>query len=113
METIKVKLPAISEVVFTTSIEPEYIEIRGNAMASGDDQVDKAYEDEIIRQLENGNEWAWCAVKVTAKWKGLEASNYLGGCSYKDEQDFMNCGYYEDMKLEAFISLTNQIKALA
>lgn len=53
---------------------------------------------EIIAQLEAGDIVQFTA-KVTASKNGIElASDYLGGCFYKDEKDFVNndC-YYGDM----------------
>lgn len=53
---------------------------------------------EIERQYNNGNEYAWFCAHVTVKYKGLEADDYLGCCSYKSERDFKeNSGYYDDM----------------
>lgn len=72
--------------------------VRGNAMASGDDKVDKRVENRILRQLENGNQWAWCYVILRGTFKGLEATDSLGRCSYRNEKDFVkNSGYYDDM----------------
>ena len=53
---------------------------------------------EIIEQLDAG-ELVQFTAKVTASKNGIElASDYLGGCFYKDEKDFVNddC-YYGDM----------------
>lgn len=53
---------------------------------------------EIIAQLEAGDLVQFTA-KVTASKNGIElAADYLGGCFYKDEKDFINndC-YYGDM----------------
>lgn len=53
---------------------------------------------EIIAQLEAGDLVQFTA-KVTASKNGIElASDYLGGCFYKDEIDFVNNDdYYGDM----------------
>lgn len=53
---------------------------------------------EIIAQLEAGDLVQFTA-KVTASKNGIElASDYLGGCFYKDEKDFVNNDdYYGDM----------------
>lgn len=53
---------------------------------------------EIGAQLDSGELVLFCA-KVTASKNGIElASEFLGGCIYKDEKDFVNndC-YYGDM----------------
>lgn len=113
MTTIRIKLPKIEEVEFVLIVEQEDIPVRGNAMASGDDAADKAYEDEIIERLDNGDVWAWACVCVTATWKGMEGVNYLGCCCYKDEADFKaEYGYYKDMKQQAYDDLIKKITAL-
>ena len=70
------------EVSFRIECSPEEIGIEGNYMASGDDAADKAVEDDILRQLEEGNEWAWCCVRVVAEWEGMEGHDFLGCCSF-------------------------------
>lgn len=63
---------------------------------------------EISAQLDNGDLVLFSA-KVTASRNGIElASAYLGGCIYKDEQEFVNnSGYYGDM-VEAVIEDAKQ-----
>lgn len=80
---------------------PEDIPVRGNTMASGDDEYDKRVEDEILARLESGDVWAWCSVRVTCADGETEGEAWLGGCSYKDEEDFKAGGYFDDMKAEA------------
>lgn len=111
MTTIRFKLPTINQVEFTLSCEPEHIPIEGNCSAI-DEETDKANEQMIREQLENGNEWAWCSVKVTARYKGVEGVDYLGGCSYKSKEDFMKDGYYLDMKKVAFADLIESLNSL-
>lgn len=88
----------MKEIEYEIEVLPEDTEVRGNCMASGDDDFDKECEDKIIADLEAGNVWAWCTVKVTASVGGLEGTDYLGCCSYKDEEDFREGTYYESMK---------------
>ena len=103
---MKANTETINGVTFTLEIEPEDLEIRGNALASGDDAEDREAEDSIIAQLESGNLWAWCSVKVTATAGGVEGVDYLGGCSYRDTAEFIQPGgYYDDMKAEALAEL--------
>jgi hypothetical protein len=52
--------------------------------------------DHVIKEAQ-WNEWAWCCVKVSATYKGITESEYLGACSYKDEADFRACDYFKDM----------------
>ena len=77
---------------------PETVRVKGNALASGDDALDKEAEDEIISRLESGDVWAWFTAKVTVRdSSGREASDYLGCCCYEDARDFKLGGYYLDM----------------
>lgn len=93
---------------YTLSIEPEDTLVRGNVLASGDDEVDRQAEDEIIARLERGDDWAWCVVTVTctitlASGHTYEGRAHLGGCSYESEADFRaEGGYYPQLEHEAF-----------
>ncbi len=111
MQTVKFKLPKKSQVEFSLSCEPEEIQIEGNA-CSIDEETDKAIEKYIIDQLNDGNEWAWCTVQVSARYKDMEGNAYLGCCSYRSEKDFMKDGYYKDLKNEAFADLISQLQKL-
>ena len=104
----KEKLRAVATI--TLSAVQDYVSVRGNAMASGDDAYDKEVEDGIITELEAGNEWAWAAVTVCAEYAGVEGLAYLGGCSYADAKDFReHSGYYSDMVEEALSELANDL----
>lgn len=91
--------------------EQDDIPIRGNAMASGDDDVDRKVEDEILARLDGGDVWAWAAVEVRATLGRYTGSDYLGACSYADEADFRaNSGYFDGMRGEALKALTASIE---
>lgn len=101
------------DVTYTLEVDFDDLEVRGNALVSGDDAEDKKCEDNIINRLNDGDVWAWASVKVTAAWNGLEGVDYLGACSYADEADFKQPGgYWEDMKEQALADLKHNIKAL-
>ena len=75
------------------------------------------YDDEQrikdVCELYSWTVWGWCTVKVTAKWNGIEESEYLGGCSYESEEDFIkNSGYYDDMRKEAIARLFAMIEKI-
>jgi hypothetical protein len=55
--------------------------------------------EKLCNDYNNGNHAAWFCAKVVVKYKGLEAEDYLGGCSYKSFKEFTgeNKGYYVDM----------------
>ncbi len=83
--------------------EPEDMSISD----SFSDERDVKY---IIRQLERGNDYAWFCAKVTVKYKGYEATDYLGGCSYESEKDFKeHSGYYIDMIQQCIDQINNDV----
>ena len=95
------------DVEFHIQISPEYIPIHGNVSAI-DDETDARVEADIRRELANGNEWAWCVVRVTARWADYEGHAYLGGCSYADEETFRHPdGYYPQLQAEALEELNS------
>lgn len=100
-----------SEIAYEIECLPEDIPIKGNAMASGDDDADAAIERGIAADLEH-NEWAWCTVRVWAEWNGLTVSECLGCCSYRNRKDFEADGYYKDMKAEARSRLITEIESV-
>lgn len=80
-----------AEIRYERWIEPEDVRIEGNAMASGDDEADKACEAWIHSELDKGNDAAWCTavVKAIVEIDGEEFSGSacLGCCSYESEKD--------------------------
>lgn len=110
--TLRIKLPSIKDVEFTIECLPEEQPIKGNAISTGDEDEDQRVENAIFQQLDNGNEWAWCCVKVTASYRGLTAEDYLGCCSYADKKDFEKDMYFKDMKQTTYKELIKQIENL-
>jgi hypothetical protein len=101
-----------ADVTFGIECLPSDIPIVGNCSAI-DEDTDRETAEWITDQLDSGNEWAWCTVKVTASWKSHEGEAYLGGCSYKSEEDFKEPGgYWEQMKEEALDDLNQQLQVL-
>lgn len=94
-----------SMVSYKLECMPEDTPVRGNAMNSGDADFDRECEDKILADLEGGNDWAWCCVRVTATYDGIDCvvgMDYLNCCSYNDEEDFKAPGgYYDQIKEEA------------
>jgi hypothetical protein len=71
----------------------------------------------VVEQYNSGNTWAWCCVEVVCtpradSLEGLKTSSYLGGCSYRDEEDFKTGGYYEDMQAETLAELNSKLEAV-
>lgn len=94
-------------VRFILRAEPDDIPVRGNVVDSGDPDVDRKCEDEIIARLDQGDVWAWASVCVIARFdhegQQYEGRDYLGACSYKDAADFTKPGgYWDDMKGVAY-----------
>lgn len=102
------RLDYISEPTVDIDCLEEDTPVRGNAIASGDAAYDKQIEDEIIEDLD-GNPWSWCTVRVTVELNGLKGVDYLGCCSYKSEQNFIDCDCFEDMKIEAIAELEHSL----
>lgn len=98
------------EIRYEIEVEEDQHPVRGN-FATGDDRADEDLENEIITRQAGGDVWAWCHVRVKAIGPdGAEAySDWLGGCSYKDEADYRNDGgegYFTDQCDEARANLT-------
>lgn len=98
------------KLTYKIEIEPEQISVRGYAMASKDEKYDAEIENEILKRLECGDTWAWCTVCVVASIGEHEGRAYLGGCSYKDEEDFKTGGYWDSMKEDALFELKAELK---
>ena len=99
----------IDQVQLKTVIHEEYASIEGNAIASEDENFDRKVCQEIRNQLEAGNPWAWCTVEVIARWETFSGNDFLGCCSYKDEDDFKQGGYAEGMAEIAVNDLIDSI----
>ncbi len=99
-----------SNATVTLECEPEQETIYGNASAI-DEETDRETERYILAELESGNEWAWCSVKVTVRFCDLSATDYLGCCSYESEAAFKADGYYTDMVRCGCVDLVAQLFA--
>lgn len=78
---------------------------------------DAGFDEEALKwikaELQAGNEWAWCDVKVTATLYGLEAETWIGQCSYESRKAFMAGGYYEQLVDEVVEELAKQLESIA
>ena len=102
----------LANIIYTVECLPEDMPVRDNVQASGDAALDREAEEDILRDLEAGNPWAWCTVKVTAKLGAYQGDDYLGGCSYKSEEEFRTESvYFEDMKETARRDLVGRLEA--
>ncbi len=111
MKKLTVKPLTADQVEFEVECLPEDISVEGN-FASGDEEADREMERRIMADLESGNEWAWCTVRVTARYGDFEGVDYLGACSYASKADFCQPGcYFDDMKKEALDDLNRKVRA--
>lgn len=102
----------VEDIKWTVTAETEWEEPEGH-FCSGDDKQDAELVKSIKADLLAGNEWAWCCIKVTGTYYPLGASAYLGGCSYKSKEDFMQeNGYYQDMQQEVLANLQDQVNQM-
>jgi hypothetical protein len=103
-------------VSYEMTVEPEDLDVRGNVMDSGDADYDRQVEDTILERIDDGDDWAWARVRVTATYEGVDCvvgDDVLGGCSYRDEKDFCAPGgYYEDMLSVAREDLYTQLEGI-
>lgn len=97
-------------ITYRLIVEEDDVEVRGNAIASGDDAADKVIEDEILARLENGDVWAWARVEVRAECAGFVGRDFLGACTYRDEAEFRKDAYYTDMCELALDDLRDTLK---
>ena len=69
---------------------------------------------DIMRDMENGNEWAWVTVGVHAKWKCMQGErNWIGECSYRSEGDYRDSGYFKDQCAWAYETLVAKLNELS
>lgn len=88
------------------------LELRDEDMPYEGNAGDQEAETWIRDQLEAGNGWAWCAVKVSVSYGVLEGTDYVGGCSYQSRKDFEQSDLYHEMVDEALDDLAGQLETL-
>lgn len=119
---MQLRLLTADEVQFNLQIHDEDLPLKGNVMASGDDELDERVVKETQAELDKGNRWAWCCVVVTAKWKSWTGTAVCGCISYFDhtneegvvldgEAQFNDDGEYDCMKKEALEALNEEVQA--
>lgn len=103
------KIKALTTKDVTITVTPEQEDITPQDYFNsidGNTEVATAIE----QQIATGNSYAWCTIEVQCTFKQLVATEYLGCCNYKSEQDFIdNSGYYQDMVNACLADLNNQI----
>jgi hypothetical protein len=101
----------IDDIAIAVGTEPEDLSIRGNYIVSGDADYDRKCEDDIISQLDSGNEWAWCRIRVDVTPKSLNYVDIItgyslwGGCSYENREEFIKSDTYNEMVMQALDDL--------
>lgn len=105
----RIHAECLLEKSITLDCEPEAdIPYVGNCCAIGPKE-DLETEEWIRKELASGNEWAWCTVRVSVTWGGYTEDTYLGGCSYKSRQDFIDSGELESMASECAYQLADRL----
>lgn len=103
------------DIWYRITAEQDDQPVRGNIIDSGDEKFDKEVEDSAIQRLDDGDVWAWAVVTVTASvvvnGERFEGRAYLGGCSYKDVEDFKEQNDYAiQMEQEAREDLLDALR---
>lgn len=99
-----------NEVVFEIILHTEKTPLQGNLIDSGDAAFDTQCINATNDRLNKGDLWAWCTVEVKGTYRGIiSASDYLGGCSYQNEKDFTEGGYFEYMKQSVIRLIQDQL----
>lgn len=52
------------------------------------------FADTVEEMAAKHGQWGWCCVELVVKWEGLEASAFLGECSYASEEAFREDEYF-------------------
>lgn len=99
----------LEDITFKVTSEEEFLPVRGNLIVSDDSGYDEDCENYVLDQLVLGNKWAWCTIKVTAIWEGIEGSDTLGACSYDSEMHFLASSEYQDMRQRAYENLLENL----
>ena len=99
-------LPKFSDCEFSWEFSAEEIPVEGNASAI-DPVTDARVENRIRRELELGNNYAWCRVIVTARWGEHAGHAATGTLSYwgknaekklrRDLEDVLTDEAYENL----------------
>jgi hypothetical protein len=105
MKTCTIRPIDLSDVTFTIIAEDETF----SAHESLSECMSYDEIEDLMYEASRENVWKWCRVEVKGTYKGLEASEYLGACSYESEEDFKKDGYYEDMCKAVLADLQSQL----
>lgn len=103
----------VDKVEWKLQCMPETEPIRGNLCDSGDARLDKEQEDQILKAIDDGNDWAWCWIRVTGEWHGLKAEACISCCSYESEAQFKELGGYGELQHEVLRELEDAALAIA
>ncbi len=88
------------------------VDISQEDTAPGSDFDDASVAAAVRKAWEDGNDWAWCVVRVRVTAGGVAGEDYLGQCSYEDEDDFRSTsGYFEGMKERAAMRVIEKLES--
>lgn len=115
--SMKLRPLLAEEVVFEVRVEPEDTPVRGNYMATDDDEADRAAEDAVIAAIDAGEERAWCCVTVVAHWRDWRGQSSLGCVAFtpfqtpqKEAEDLEELVTGHGMRKEALEYLNQELQ---
>lgn len=97
---------SVADVEWELICEPEQIDVADHF----EDEQDIEW---VQEQLANGNEWAWCHIRLVGHFRGLQCWDSLGANSYSSEAAFRADGYFADMQLEVLRQLQEAASNIA
>lgn len=105
-----VALPQEAECTYTVSAEVEEEDPYGNVIACGDENDDRAEAERVKAEVRAGDVWEWASVTVSCTHTEHDGvgKDLLGCCSYDSKAEFVQDGYYADMKASAYRDLLEQ-----
>ena len=95
MSLVRAYLRRLMTIDISYTFEDEPPEDHFDVDCWGDHEDFREFVERINQSYQSGwPTWEWCVVTVTVYWqKGEEHGKaVIGGCSYKDEEDFKNVG---------------------
>jgi len=105
-----------NEVTFTVEFYPDDTTLAGNVLASGDANLDLEAEELVANEIEAGNDFAWCQIVVTAKWRRFVGTDTLCGVSVlnhycEDPEASILADYVPEIKEIALEALNSEIES--
>ena len=94
-------------------IEQDDSQVRGNALASGDDALDRTAENDILGRLDSGDISAWCGVVVNVTISAWTGTASIWACTLDDTYTADIVASDHGLLEEAFDDLLRVLNAAA